>query len=82
MKLNQDFKVRKDINGYIAFFEFSGSQEFNNEKVIFILNLLKEDISQDQLISQFKQRYPDEDAADCVNECISSLEESGLLSLK
>ncbi len=88
MKLKYDFVINQVADQTVAVIVGDGMQEFNgflkmNDIGAEILDLLKNEITMDQLVCEMCKKHPDsteEEARETITEFVGKLEESGLLA--
>lgn len=87
MKLKYNFVVREVAGKNVAIPIGDATEDFNcmitlNESGAFIFNLLKEDVSEDELLTAFLNEYDatTEQAKNTINEFLGKLKESNLLN--
>ncbi len=80
MKANQRFRTRKDLRGWVVYFEVEGPLEMPelSAKIIEHLSVEK---TRDDLVTFVKDNYPEANAEAEVDEVINTLKEYSLLSL-
>jgi hypothetical protein len=80
MKANQRFRTRKDLKGWVVYFESEGPLEMP-ELSAKVIEQLSEEKTRDDLIAFVKENYPYANAEVEVDEVIETLNNFSLLSL-
>lgn len=78
MKITQPFRIRKDIESYIAFFRSTAPLEMT-EVAAFISKLLKVNKTTEELIKATHVQFPEIDARQEVEYTIQTLHIAGVL---
>lgn len=79
MNINQEFRVRKDLECYIVFFKGDAPLEMT-EVAAFITELMKENKTREELINATKEKFIDIDADKEVDYTIQMLLDAGVLN--
>lgn len=87
MKTRYPFHVMKMDNVYVTVSIGSGARRFNgylrmDETTAFVVKMLQEDVTQEQLVEALKEKYPDNtdlEIRDGVKAILSNLEDEDLL---
>ena len=79
MKINQRFNCRKDLSGWVVYFEEEGPLEMP-EISAFIMRTLSCEKTRDELLTEVRTKFPEVDAEHKVDEVITILCQLNLLS--
>lgn len=80
MKINQRFNSRKDLAGWVVYFEEEGPLEVSEASATVIAALSCEK-SRDELIAGVKAKFPETDVECEVDDVITFLRQLNLLSV-
>lgn len=79
MKINQRFRVRKDIRNWLVYFEDEGVLVMS-EISAYIVSLLVKEKTREELIQETKNRFPECNQNEEVDGVINALQQINLLS--
>lgn len=79
MEINQRFNSRKDLAGWVVYFEEEGPLEMP-EVSAFVMSMLSCEKSRDELVTEVRANFPELDAEHEVDEVIETLRQLNLLS--
>ena len=78
MQINQEFRIREDLESYIVFFKGDAPLEMS-EVAAFIAGLLKEDITRERIIDATAVNFDDIEAEAEVDHTLQMLRDAGIL---
>lgn len=80
MKIQGEFRTRKDYIGYIFYHE-TADPLVVDESQSFVINLLSEENSKESLTKAISEKFPGVDAEEVVSHVIETMSDIGVLSL-
>lgn len=80
MKIQGEFRTRKDYIGYIFYHQTADTLVLDKYQN-YVINLLRKEISRENLVIAVSENFPNVNAEEVVSHVIETMSDIGLLSL-